>query len=258
MEATDILTRGVNEFLLTLARMLYRLFLHQLQLARGMQGMVRMVSGLARVRDLETGQHLERMAHYARLIAQAVAGQRGLTDEFIEYVFLFAPLHDIGKAGIPDSILCKPGKLDAQEWEVMRSHVDIGVELIDRIGEDLSQGNALVFSIMRNIVACHHERGDGSGYPQGLHMHEIPIEGHITAIADVYDALSNRRSYKAAWSEEQVVAEMRKEVLKGRLDGICVEALLGAKAQRQDIQARFADDQPECPALSATGPFDLV
>ena len=95
--------------------------------------------------------------------------------------------------------------------------------------------------IMRNVVAYHHERGDGSGYPHGMLMAQIPIEGRIIAVADVYDALTNRRPYKEPWSEHDTVQEMNREVSLGRLDATCVEALLSARRERREIQARFAD-----------------
>jgi HD-GYP domain-containing protein (c-di-GMP phosphodiesterase class II) len=197
--------------------------------------------GLASIRDLETGQHLERMARYSHLMAVALADKFCLNDEFIEYVRLFAPLHDIGKVGIPDNVLLKPGKLDADEWKVMREHVAIGEKIVAKMTLDLNLGDSLSSIVMRNIVAAHHERGDGSGYPRGLKMMDIPVEGRIVAVADVYDALSNRRPYKTAWTEEETAAELRKEVNVGRLDGDCVEVLLQARDARRYIQDRYAD-----------------
>jgi len=206
-----------------------------------MVGTVHLASGLARIRDLETGQHLSRMAAYSRLMAQEIAISHNLSDEYIEYVFLFAPLHDIGKVGIPDSILLKPGKLEVSEWESMKRHVDIGITIVDQMANEIKFGNEKAYSVMRNIVAQHHERGDGYGYPAGLKLSEISLEARIVAVADVYDALTSQRPYKEAWPEEQVAAELRLEVERNRLDADCVDALLRSNKQRLKIAAEHAD-----------------
>lgn len=228
-------------FLEMFSKLISQLYLMQLQVVHGIVGTVHVASGLARIRDLETGQHLERMAAYSRLMARELAPQYGLDDEFIEYVFLFAPLHDIGKVGVPDRVLLKPGKMDADEWVIMRRHVEIGETICDQITHDLGLDNGMAFAIMRNIVGAHHERGDGSGYPRGLHMQDIPLEARIVAVADVYDALSNRRPYKQAWTEEDTLRELDKEVRLGRLDGDCVAALMEAEVARQAIHQGHPD-----------------
>jgi HD-GYP domain-containing protein (c-di-GMP phosphodiesterase class II) len=230
-----------GQFMDTFADLIAQLFLLQRQVVDGMLGTIKVAVGLARIRDLETGQHLERMAQYSRLMAQALAEKHGLSDEVVEYVYLFAPLHDIGKVGIPDRILLKPGKLDAEEWAVMKQHVTIGEQIIDKIASEMDLSDSLPSRVMRDIVAGHHERGDGSGYPRGLTMAQIPLVARIVAVADVYDALSNKRPYKLAWEEAAIVAEMRQEAAAGRLDAECVEALLAAVDSRHAILARFAD-----------------
>ena len=232
-----------TQFLDVFADLIAQLYLLQLRVVRSLVGTVHVASGLARVRDVETGQHLERMAAYARLMARALAADYGLPDEFVEYVHLFAPLHDIGKVGIPDRVLLKPDRLNDEEWAIMRRHVEIGEGLIDQIVADLGLSDGLALQVMRNVVAGHHERGDGSGYPRGLLMADIALEARIVAVADVYDALANQRPYKPAWNEADIVAELHREVTAGRLDEACVAALLAASAEREEIKQHFADSK---------------
>lgn len=228
-------------FLEIFANLISKLYLLQLQIAHNLVGSVHIASSLAQIRDLETGRHLDRMAAYSRLMAEKLAASHNLSDELIEYIYLFAPLHDIGKVGIPDKILLKPGKLDPDELIIMRRHVEIGETIAMQMGQDLCNGNPLAFQVMTNIIAGHHERGDGSGYPRGLCMPQIPIEARIVAVADVYDALSNARPYKQAWSEEEINQEFTKELSLGRLDDACVKALMGAATERQAIQQLFGE-----------------
>lgn len=244
-------TEDSASFLDIFTSLIAQLYLLQLTAVRSLIGTVHIASDMARVRDLETGNHLERMAGFSRLIARVLAPANGLPDEFVEYVCLFAPLHDIGKVGVPDRILFKPGPLDDAEWQVMRQHVAMGESLIDQIIFGLSMPENMATQVMRNIVASHHERGDGSGYPRGLLMAAIPLEARIVAVADVYDALTNHRPYKQAWDEEKVFAELQHEVASGRLDGQCVAALQQAENERKEIQHLFAD-HPEQGAEAGT------
>lgn len=230
-------TQVLDEF----AEIISQLYLLRLSAVHHLIGAVDIATGLARIRDVETGHHLERMARYSRLIACGIAKAFDLSDETIEYVHVFAPLHDIGKVGIPDAILLKPGKLNADEWRQMQRHVAIGETLIEHIVTDLGLDRDPVADVMRQVVAGHHERGDGTGYPRGLHMADIPVPARIVAVADVYDALSSARPYKAAWDESRCAAELRAQVAQGKLDGACVEALLADETQRQAIKQRFAD-----------------
>ena len=143
----------------------------------------------AEYKDNETGNHILRMSKFAQLLAQAA----GLGEQETEKILLAAPMHDIGKIGIPDHILLKPGKLDPDEWEIMKTHVTIGADLLD--GSDVP-----LLRMAKNIALTHHEKWDGSGYPNGLSGEAIPIEGRICAICDVFDALTSERPYKHAWS----------------------------------------------------------
>lgn len=149
---------------------------------------IRRLGRAAEYKDNETGLHVIRMSHYSRLIAQAYGGN----ETWVELLFNAAPMHDIGKIGIPDNILLKPGKLDADEWHIMKQHAEIGADII---GEHPSP----LLKLSRIIAATHHEKWDGSGYPNCLAGEAIALERRIVAIADVFDALTSERPYKKAW-----------------------------------------------------------
>jgi putative two-component system response regulator len=148
-------------------------------------------------RDQETGMHVRRIGLYAA----AMAALLGWDEEAIESIRLAAPMHDIGKIGVPDAVLQKHGPLDDAEWVVMRRHPNIGAAM-------LKGSNVPFMQMAARIAACHHEKWDGTGYPRGLRAEQIPIEARITTIADVFDALSNIRHYKPAWDDGKVVAEL--------------------------------------------------
>jgi len=218
-----------------------QLYLLRISVVRTLLGAVGIVKGMAKIRDVETGAHLERMAHYSALVARALAARFELSDEAIEYIRLFAPLHDIGKVGIPDEIMLKPGALTNEERRIMQTHVQIGEGLIVQIVKDLGLAGDLAARIMLNIVAAHHERGDGSGYPRGLVLAEIPVEARIIAVADVYDALMTARPYKPAWTLEAAEFELRRLASLQQLDADCVEALLSQREERLAIADQFAE-----------------
>jgi two-component system response regulator RpfG len=180
-------------------------------------------------RDEETGFHLIRMARYSRLIATAI----GLPADEAETIELAAPLHDIGKIGIPDHILLKPGKLDDAEWQVMRRHPVIGHEIL--------KGSASKYVRMGALIALgHHEKFDGSGYPNGLVEDHIPLCARIVAVADVYDALTSMRPYKPAWAQEQAFEYLVSQ--RGRHhDPRLVEAFCGEREQVTQIQTEWRD-----------------
>ena len=192
-------------------------------------------------RDGETGNHLDRMAYYARLIAVKIADTHGMNDEFIEKLFLFSPLHDIGKIGTPDRVLLKPGKLNEDELLVMQQHTVEGRNIVDHMLENFQLDDMASADILRNIAELHHEAVNGSGYPRGLKGSEIPIEARIVAVADVFDALTSSRPYKAAWSNEEAFAMLRR--LSGvKLDADCVEALVSSPEDIEKIQKQFHED----------------
>lgn len=151
-------------------------------------------------RDNETGMHVIRVAHYCRLLGEAVR----MNEEDLELLFNAAPMHDIGKIGIRDNVLLKPGKLDDAEIKIMRQHVPFGGEIIGEHSDGL-------LSMARVIVLTHHEKWDGTGYHRGLKGEEIPLVGRITAIADVFDALTSARPYKKAWPVEDAVKLIQRE-----------------------------------------------
>ncbi|MEI6246783.1 MAG: HD domain-containing phosphohydrolase, partial [Acidobacteriota bacterium] len=192
-------------------------------------GAMQIARDFAAARDHETGAHMDRMARYSRIIARETADHFGLDDETVEHVFRYAPLHDIGKIGVPDHILFKRSPLDPDEWETMKAHTTRGAEMMRAIVRDLVHVEVPEPQLLLHIVELHHEKLDGSGYPRGLRGDEIPPEARIVAVADVFDALTTERSYKVPWSFDHGAAELRREVVKGLLDGMCVEALLGAR-----------------------------
>jgi len=164
------------------------------------QQIIRRLGRAAEFKDNETGNHVIRMSHICRLIAQ----QAGLGPEAVQLLFQTAAMHDVGKIGISDQILLKPGPLNAEERKAIRQHPQMGADIIGRHDNEL-------LATARTIALTHHERWDGAGYPQGLKGEQIPLFGRIVAIADVFDALMNRRPYKEAMSASQALAVMAEE-----------------------------------------------
>ena len=164
------------------------------------QQIIRRLGRAAEFKDNETGNHVIRMSHIARLVAQ----QAGLGPESVQLLFQTAAMHDVGKIGVPDQILLKPGPLNPEERKIVRQHPQIGADIIGKHDNEL-------LATARTIALTHHERWDGAGYPQGLKGEQIPLFGRIVAIADVFDALMNRRPYKEAMSASQALAVMAEE-----------------------------------------------
>jgi putative two-component system response regulator len=201
---------------------------------------------LAESRDPETGAHLERVRSYCRLLSQHLSMspkfQAEIDSEFIRLMYLTSPLHDIGKVGIPDSVLLKPDRLNDREYEIMKKHAAIGAETLS--AALLRFPDVPFLRMARDIAATHHERWDGSGYPDGLAGEAIPLAGRIMAVADVYDALSSRRVYKAAYTHE-VAKSMIVSDSGTHFDPDVVQAFLSAEPGFLEIRRRFHDAPSE-------------
>lgn len=201
------------------------------------------LASLVETRDNETGNHIRRTQYYVRALAlqlqahPAFAGY--LVPHQIDILFKSAPLHDIGKVGIPDGILLKPGKLDPEEFEIMKTHTTLGYNAIENAEKQL--GMTVEFlACAKEIALSHHEKWDGSGYPAGLAGNRIPVSARLMAVADVYDALTSRRVYKDAMGHDEAIAI----IMEGRgkhFDPDVVDAFAAITGEFRDIAGRYAD-----------------
>lgn len=190
---------------------------------------IRRLGRAAEYRDNETGMHVLRMSQISRTIAL----HSGMTGPMAEMLLQASPMHDIGKLGIPDRILLKPSRLDAEEWEHMKRHTTIGAAIIGDHPSDL-------MVMARKVALYHHERWDGTGYPEGLAREEIPLEARVVALADVFDALLSVRPYKRAWTVEETMRHIQEQ--SGRhFEPRLVTALLGSLDECLTIRSQFAD-----------------
>ena len=196
---------------------------------------------ITHLRDPETGSHLDRMSRYSRLIASTLADKYKLADDYIEHIFMFSPLHDIGKIGIPDDILMKPDKLEPEEMEIMKSHTIKGRQIIDEILVNFGLDGVDYVNILRNIAEFHHEAVNGAGYPSGKTGNDIPLEARIVAVADIFDALTSCRAYKTAWTNEAAFDALQ-QLAGEKLDRDCVNALLANIEEIEKIQQMFKQD----------------
>lgn len=200
------------------------------------------LGSLAEYRNLETGHHIKRTMNYIRLLAEKLQDHPNfkdfLSDETIEHLWKSAPLHDIGKVGVPDSILLKPGKLTPEEYTEMQKHAIYGRDALAGAASKLGPNSFL--KIAQEMAYTHHERWDGSGYPQGLKGAEIPAAGRLMAVADVYDALITRRVYKPAFSQHQTVDIIRNDSGKA-FDPEIVKVFLKYEDEFRRIALDFAD-----------------
>ncbi len=201
---------------------------------------------VAEVHDTETGAHIVRTKLYVKALGEYLL-EKGLfpnelTKEKVDIFYNTAPLHDIGKVGIPDAVLKKPGKLTPEEFKVIQSHPEIGAQIIDNAVESYHEN--LFFKSARNIALYHHEKWDGSGYPRGLKGEEIPLESRLMALADVFDALISRRVYKEAFEYEKI----RNIIIEGRgkhFDPIIVDAFLAIEDKFLAIAKQYQDEKPQ-------------
>jgi len=213
-----------------------------LEISRTQDVAILCMASLAETRDNETGNHIRRTQHYLKILAEHLKDHPRfhlkLTNETIKLLYKSAPLHDIGKVGVPDRILMKAGSLDAEEWHEMKKHSLYGYTAILKAENALGSSSFLNFA--REIAYTHHEKWDGSGYPQGLKADEIPISGRLMAISDVYDALISKRVYKEAFTHE-TAAEYIREGKGTHFDPDVVDAFFAREAEFIAIAARFSD-----------------
>ena len=207
---------------------------------------IRAMASLAETRDNETGNHIRRTQLYVETLARHLQHhprfKEELTDAAIETIFKSAPLHDIGKVGIPDRILLKPGKLTPEEFEIMKTHTTLGRDAIIAAETGTTQDNPF-FRYAKEIAYSHQEKWDGSGYPEGLVGNTIPLSARLMAVADVYDALISERVYKPAYSHEQAVAIIR-DGRGSHFDPDMVDAFLTLSEEFRHIAQQFADAEP--------------
>ncbi|MET0290670.1 MAG: CHASE2 domain-containing protein [Pseudoxanthomonas sp.] len=218
------------------------------QLENARQVTIESMSAVAETRDPETGAHIKRTQHYVRAIARQLQKTGHyteiLSEEYIHLLYLSAPLHDIGKVGVPDHILLKPGPLTPEEWVTMRKHAQFGRQIILSTAQRIEGDNFL--TIASEIAATHHEKWDGSGYPAGLQGQAIPLSGRIMAAADIYDALISRRCYKEPFPHVQALGMMRD--LRGTtFDPVVLDAFFAIEDEILRIAGDFRDEDEDVP-----------
>ncbi|HEY0133067.1 MAG TPA: two-component system response regulator [Nannocystis sp.] len=232
------LEAAVRERTAALNDAIARLTQIQFDLRASQEETIYRLSRAAEFRDDETGQHLQRMSRYCQLIARRI----GLDEATCELLRIASPMHDVGKLGIPDRILLKPGRLTPDEFTVMKGHAEIGYRIL--VGSE-----ATPLKMAATIAHTHHEKWDGNGYPRGLKGEEIPLYGRIAAIADVFDALTSSRPYKPAWSLEDALQLMRTN--RGtHFDPTLIDVFFEALPEVLTIRDRFVD-QPHASSPDA-------
>lgn len=229
-EPLDVVKRKTLEMFASNVSVIFQNLTQKEDIQETQKELIMVLSDAIEMRSKETGGHVKRVI----LMTEFLAEKLHMTEEFIETIRYAAALHDVGKISIPETILHKPGKLDPEEWEIMKTHAQKGYEL-------LADSNRIVAKMGAIIAKTHHERWDGKGYPEGLKGDDIPVEGRIMAIVDVVDALLSKRCYKPAWSEEEVKAYLQ-ENAGTQFDPIIAHVMLEHFDKIQDIRAQAPDE----------------
>lgn len=241
-DKTDVFDESVLRQVDIFGHLISLMVMNELTSVSTLAAALKTTSSITHLRDPETGSHLDRMSRYSCLIARTIADKHELNDDYIEHIFMFSPLHDIGKIGIPDEILLKSERLNRSERTIMNSHTQLGRKMIDELLENFGLSGIGQINMLRNIAEFHHESINGRGYPLGIQGEEIPLEARIVAVADVFDALTSKRPYKDAWSNVDAVQELIK--LAGeKLDQECVEALIHNLEEIEKIQQQFKENR---------------
>lgn len=229
--ATDFLNKPIDPLEIKIkTQNLLKLRKAQLKLKdKSAEEIIQKLASAAESRDNDTGEHICRIACYSSIIAKHM----NLSDSYVERIKLAAPMHDVGKVGIPDSILLKPGKLTHNEMEIMREHTTLGAKI-------LGNSESLLIKLAYDIALSHHEKYDGTGYPYGLRGEEIPLCGRIVAVADVFDALTTERVYKPAWDTQEAL-DFIKENSGKHFDPKCVEAFFNGIEEIIEIKKTLQD-----------------
>ena len=238
----DVFKEAVLVDLDMVGHMLSLMLANEKSILDTLQATVRSAMYFTHHRDPETAAHIDRMSRYSRLIARELARENGLDDQFVEHVFLFSPLHDLGKIAIPDRILLKPGKLSDEEYALMKTHADKGRDMIDGLLKNYGLDSFGYVEMLRNIARHHHEAYDGSGYPDGLRAEQIPIEARIVSVADVFDALTSQRPYKEAWDNDRAFRKLQ-DMAGHQLDAHCVDILVAHRQEVEHIQQQFQENR---------------
>jgi putative two-component system response regulator len=227
--AVDYINKPVSAPILRARVRTHLSLVHLDELRQSRLELVQRLGRAAEYKDSETGYHVVRMSHYAARMALSI----GQSEGWVEMLRTAAPMHDVGKIGIPDQILTKPGRLTPEEWAVMQTHPAIGAKIIGEHADPMLR--------MAYIAALtHHEKWDGSGYPAGLAGEAIPLEGRLVAVADVFDALTSKRPYKRPWTNEEA-ADLIKSEAGRHFDPQIVEAFLRSMPEILAIQRRYVD-----------------